>query len=272
MNTVTSADGTSIVYDRAGDGPTVILVDGALCSRKFGPMPSLAPLLAKNFTVYTYDRRGRGDSGNTEPYTVEREIDDIEALIDAAGGSAHLYGASSGAVLAMRATSALHGKVRRLAAYEPPLVVDATRTPPPADYREHVDALVAAGRNGDVVKYFLTKVVGAPAIVKIILPLMPAWSKLKAAAPTMRYDLDVMGEAMRGEPLPEELRKVLSGIDVPTLVADGGKSPAWMHNGVQAAADLIANSRRRTLPGQTHQVKAAVLAPVLAEFFTGGAA
>jgi pimeloyl-ACP methyl ester carboxylesterase len=272
MNTVTSADGTVITYDRAGEGPPLILVDGAFCSRAFGPMPGLAPLLTKHFTVYTYDRRGRGDSGDTEPYAVEREIEDIEAVIDAAGGSAHLYGVSSGALLAARATAALPGKVRRLAIYEPPVVVDGSRTPPPADYKEHVDRLVAAGRNGDVVKYFMTTVIGAPAIFAIIMRLMPAWSKLKAVAPTLRYDLTVLGDSQQGQPLPEELRKVLGSIDVPTLVADGGKSPAWMHSGVQAVAQAIPESHRRTLPGQTHQVKAAVVAPVLVEFLGGEAA
>jgi pimeloyl-ACP methyl ester carboxylesterase len=272
MNTVTSADGTTIGYDRAGNGPPVVLVDGAFCGRGFGPMPGLAPLLAKHFTVYTYDRRGRGDSGDTEPYAVEREIEDIEALVDAAGGSAHLYGVSSGAVLAARAAAALPGKVRRLAIYEPPVVVDGSRTPPPADYQQHVADLIAAGRNGEVVKYFMTKVVGAPAIFAVIMRLMPAWSKLQAVAPTLRYDLAILGDSQLGQPLPEELHKVLASIDVPTLVADGGKSPAWMHNGVQTVADAIPDADRRTLPGQTHQVKSAVVAPVLIEFFRAGAA
>jgi pimeloyl-ACP methyl ester carboxylesterase len=269
MNTVTSADGTTIAYDRTGDGPPLILVDGAFCGRAFGPMPTLAPLLEQHFTVYRYDRRGRGDSGNTMPYAVEREIEDIEALIDAAGGSAYLYGVSSGAVLAARAATALPGKVRRLALYEPPVVVDGSRTPPPADYREHVADLIAAGRNGDVVKYFMTRIVGAPAFITVIMRLMPAWSKLKAAAPTLRYDLTVLGDSQLGQPLPDELRKALGAIDAPTLVADGGKSPAWMRNGVQAVADSIPNVDRRTLPGQTHQVKAGVLAPALIEFFAG---
>jgi pimeloyl-ACP methyl ester carboxylesterase len=268
MNTVTSADGTTIGYDRTGDGPPVILVDGAFCGRSFGPMPGLATLLAERFTVYTYDRRGRGDSGDTEPYAIEREIEDLEALIDAAGGSAHLFGISSGAVLAARAAAALPGKVRRLAIYEPPVVVDSSRAPVPADYRQHIAELVAAGRNGDVVKYFMTAGVGLPAIFVVLMRLMPAWSKLKAAAPSLRYDAAVMGDSQAGKPLPEELRKVLGGIDVPALVADGGKSPAWIRNGVQAVADAVPESERRTLPGQTHQVKAAAVAPVLVDFFS----
>jgi pimeloyl-ACP methyl ester carboxylesterase len=268
MNTVTSADGTTIAYDRAGSGPPVILVDGAFCGRSFGPMPGLAPVLAPHLTVYTYDRRGRGDSGDTEPYAVEREIEDIEALVDAAGGSAHLYGISSGAVLAARATAALPGKVRRLALYEPPVIVDSSREPVPADYRQHVDDLIAAGRHGEVVKYFLTAGVGLPAVFVVMMRLMPAWSKIKAAAPTLRYDVAVVGDSQLGKPLPEELRKVLGGIDVPALVVDGGKAQPWMRTGVRAVADAVPEAERRTLPGQTHQVKPAALAPVLVEFFT----
>jgi len=115
----------------------------------------------------------------------------------------------------------------------------------------------------------MTRIVGAPAFITVIMRLMPAWSKLKAAAPTLRYDLTVLGDSQLGQPLPDELRKALGAIDAPTLVADGGKSPAWMRNGVQAVADSIPNVDRRTLPGQTHQVKAGVLAPALIEFFAG---
>lgn len=272
MHTVTSADGTTIAYDRSGDGPAVILVDGAFCSRSFGPMPALAPLLAKHFTVYAYDRRGRGDSGDTQPWSVEREIEDIDALIGVAGGQASVFGASSGAVLALRATAALPGKIRRVAAYEPPVLVDGSRKPPPADYLEHVEALIAAGRNGEVVTYFMTKIIGLPAIVGVLMRLMPAWSKLKAVAPTLRYDLAGLGDSFQGRPLPDELRKALGSIDAPALLADGGKSPAWMRNGVQALADAVPQSQRRTLPGQTHQVKVRVPAPVLTEFFRGEAA
>jgi pimeloyl-ACP methyl ester carboxylesterase len=272
MNTVRSADGTIIAYDRIGDGPPLILVDGAFCGRAFGPMPGLAPLLAEHFTVHVYDRRGRGDSGDTGPYAVEREIEDIEALIDAAGGSAYVYGVSSGAVLAARATAALPGKVRRLALYEPPVIVDTSRTPPPPEYRKHIADLIAAGRNGEVVRYFMTAGVGLPAMFVVLMRLMPAWSKIKAAAPTLRYDVAVMGDSQLGKPLPEELCKVLGSLAVPTLVADGGKSPAWIRHGVQAVADAVPDVERRTLPGQTHQVKAAALAPVLTGFFLGEAA
>jgi pimeloyl-ACP methyl ester carboxylesterase len=267
MNSVTSADGTSIGYDRAGAGPALILVDGAFCSRAFGPMPELAGLLSAHFTVYTYDRRGRGESGNTLPYAPEREIEDLDALIEAAGGTAYVYGISSGATLAMRTTAALPGKVTKLAGYEPPLLVDDSRPAPPADYRQQIDTMLAAGRNGDVVSFFMVTMVGAPKFVPYILRIMPAWKKLKAVAPTLPYDMAILGDTQTGAGLPDEFVNVLGSIDVPTLVADGGKAAPWMHHGVQAVADAIPASTRLTLPGQTHQLKAAAIAPVLIDFF-----
>ncbi len=269
MHTVTSADGTTIAYDRAGDGPALVLVDGAFCSRQFGPMPDLVPLLTPHFTVYSYDRRGRGDSGDTAPYAPEREIDDIEALLDAAGGSAGVYGISSGAVLAARATAALPGKVRRLALYEAPLLVDGSRTPPPADYRQRIDDMIAAGRTGETVGFFMTKMVGLPAFVPYLMRLMPAWKKLKTVAPTLRYDMAVLGDSQTGHGLPADLTKAFASIDVPTLVADGGKSPAWMHHAADAIAGALPVSERTTLPGQNHQVKPAAIAPVLIAHFAG---
>jgi pimeloyl-ACP methyl ester carboxylesterase len=272
MNTVVSADGTTIAYDRAGDGPAVLLVDGAFCSRQFGPMPDLVPLLAPHFTVYSYDRRGRGDSGDTAPYAVEREIDDIDALIEAAGGSVSVYGISSGAVLAARATAALPGKVRRLALYEAPMLVDGSRTPPPADYRLRIDDMIAAGRNGDTLSFFFTKMIGLPVFVPYVMRLMPAWKKLKAVAPTLRYDMAVLGDSQTGRGLPDELTKVFGSIEVPTVVGDGGKSPAWMHHAADAVAAAVPEAERVTLPGQNHQVKAAAIAPVLIAAFERGAA
>jgi pimeloyl-ACP methyl ester carboxylesterase len=270
MSTVVSADGTTIAYDRTGEGPALVLVDGAFCSRAFGPMPELAKQLATQFTVYTYDRRGRNDSGDTAPYAVEREIDDIEALIDSAGGTAYVHGTSSGAVLAMRATAALGGKVTRLSVYEAPLLVDASRPAPPADYRTQMDTMIADGRNGDAVAFFMTKMVGAPAFAAVVMRVLPAWKKLKAAAPTLRYDFAILGDSQIGKPMPAELAKALGAIGVPTLVADGGKAAPWMRHAADAVADAIPDTERVTLPGQTHQVKAAVIAPVLAEFFTRG--
>lgn len=273
MSTVASADGTNIAYDRAGQGPALILVDGAFCSRAFGPMPKLAAQLTDKFTVFTYDRRGRNESGNTTPYAVEREIEDIAALIDVAGGEAFVHGISSGAVLALRATAALPGKVRRLAVYEPPLLVDGSRTPPPADYLEQLKALLGDGRNGAAVSYFMTKIVGAPAIAPIMMRIMPGvFAKLKKAAPTLLHDFAILGDTQSGKGLPVELTKVLASVDVPTQVADGGKSPTYLHHAADAVAGAVADTERVTLPGQTHQVKPEAIAPVLAAFFMRDAA
>jgi pimeloyl-ACP methyl ester carboxylesterase len=270
MSIVTSADGTSIGYDRTGSGPSLVLVDGAFCSRQFGPMPDLAPLLATNFTVYTYDRRGRGESGDTKPYAREREVEDVEALIDAAGGSAYVHGTSSGAVLALRAAAALPDKVKKLAIYEAPMVVDDSRPAPPADYLQQIDDMLARGRNGDTVAYFMTKMVGAPAFVPYIMRVLPAWKKLKAVAPTLPYDFAILGDSQTGKGIPAELSKAIGSIEAPVWCGDGGKSPAWMRHAQDAVAALLSDSRRETLPGQTHQVKAAVIAPALTAFFAEG--
>ncbi len=266
-STITSADGTTIAYDVAGSGPALLLVDGAFCYRDFGPMPALVPLLAPHFTVYSYDRRGRGESGDTLPYAPEREIEDIAALLEAIGGPAYVYGISSGAVLAARATAALPGRVTKLALYEAPLVVDHSRKLAPADYVQQIDTMIANGRGGDAVGFFMTKMVAAPAFVPYVMRLMPAWKKLKTVAPTLRYDFAVLGDTQSGERIPDELAKVFGAIDVPALMADGGKSPTWMHHAADAIAQALPDARRVTLPGQNHQVKASVLAPALIDFF-----
>lgn len=160
MPTVTSSDGTPIAYGVAGAGPAVILVDGALCQRAFGPLGALATLLAPHCTVITYDRRGRGESGDTAPYAVAREVDDIDALITAAGGAAGVYGISSGAFLALEAARRLPGAITRLALYEPPASLDAAGIRRFTDYRAQLDMLLAAGRRGDAVALFM-RLVGA---------------------------------------------------------------------------------------------------------------
>ena len=145
MTKVPSGDGTPIAFDRRGDGPPVILVDGALCHRGMGPSTPLAELLARRFTVFTYDRRGQGDGGDTAPYAVEREVEDIGALLNQACGAAFLYGVSSGAALALEAANRLPG-IRKLVLYEAPFIVDGTRAPIPKDYWVRIGESVAAGR------------------------------------------------------------------------------------------------------------------------------
>lgn len=264
MNRVRSKDGTPIAFDRSGTGPALVLVDGALCYRESGPMRSLAALLAPHFTVYTYDRRGRGDSGDTAPYMVEREVDDIEALINAAGGSAYVYGISSGAVLALEAASRLKS-IRKLALYEAPFIVDSTHPPRPDDYLTRMDQLIELERRGDAVKLFM-QTVGVPSIFIAMMRLMPAWSKLKAVAHTLPYDFRVLGDTGSGKPLPAHR---WASATVPTLVMDGGKSPAWMRNGMHSLAGVLPNAQYHSLPGQTHMLKPEALTPVLVDFFAG---
>ena len=264
MPKVYSTDGTPIAFDRSGNGPPLILVDGALCYRASGPMKPLAALLAPHFTVFTYDRRGRGESGNTTPYAIEREVEDIDALIREAGGSAFVYGISSGAALALEAAS--HGlAIRKLALYEAPFIVDDSRPPVTPEFLAQLDELVAADRRADAVKEFM-KLVGVPGIFIALMRVMPAWSKLKGVAHTVVYDLKITRNNQRGKPLQAN---GWASIAAPTLVVAGGKSPAWIRNAMHALAEVVPNARHRTLEGQTHMVKAKSLAPVLVDFFKG---
>ncbi|MFI7109771.1 alpha/beta fold hydrolase [Nonomuraea sp. NPDC050227] len=260
---INSADGTPIAYERAGQGPAVILVDGALSFRGSSINGGLAEALAPDFTVYTYDRRGRGESGDTQPYAVEREVEDLAALVKEAGGPVRLYGTSSGAALALAAVQ--HGlPVERLALYEPPFVVDGARPPIKDDYPRRLEALVAAGRRAEAVRMFMREGVGLPAIVVAMMRFMPAWATLKAVAHTLPYDTALVFPYQRGVPYPEG---AWASVTVPTLVADGGKSPQWMRNSVGALAKALPAADYRTLDGQTHIVKPEALAPVLREFF-----
>jgi pimeloyl-ACP methyl ester carboxylesterase len=263
MNTVRSADGTTIAFTKAGHGRPLILVDGALCSRSFGPMPKLAGQLTSHFTVYTYDRRGRGDSGDTPPYSPDREVEDIEALAALAGEPVYLHGTSSGAALALEAAKR-SSAISRLAVYEPPFIVDDSRPPMPDGFLARLSELVATGRRSDAIKMFM-RFVGTPAIFTAVMPLTPIWGKLKAVAPTLVYDITILQDHQRGVPLtPAEW----AGVKPPVLVAAGGKSPDWMTNGTRALAGALPDARYRTLPGQTHMVKPQAIAPVLTEFFT----
>ena len=267
MNTTRSTDGTAIAYETCGDGPPLILVDGALCYRDMGPSRKIAKALCEHFTVITYDRRGRGESTDTAPYCVEREIEDLAALIAAAGGSAYVCGVSSGAVLALDA--AAHGlPITALALYEPPFIVDDSRPPAAADYVEQLNTLLASNRRGDTVRLFMRHV-GMPAPLVSLMRLMPAWGKLKRVAHTLPYDGEIMGDTQLGRPLPEGR---WPGTKVKTLVIVGGKSPAFFHNGTSRLADLLPNAEHRVLAGQTHMVKAKVLAPVLIDYFAAGRA
>ena len=263
-STVKSNDGTTIAYETTGSGPPLVLVDGALCYRDCGPSRPLAEQLAGDFTVVTYDRRGRGESGDGGPYAVEREVEDLEALIEAAGGSAHVYGISSGGALALEAARRDIG-IDRLAVYEAPFIVDDGRPPIARDYVSRLNGFLVAGRPGDAVRLFMRQV-GVPRLFVRLMRFMPAWSKLSGAAHTLPYDAAVMQGTQDGRPLPAGR---WSGVTVPTLVVAGGKSDAWMHRGQRALADALPNVRLETLEGQNHMVKPKALAPMLAEFFAG---
>jgi len=261
--TVTSKDGTTVVFDRTGEGPSLVLVGGALNDRGSGT--GLASLLAPSFTVYTYDRRGRGDSGDTPPYAVEREVEDVEALVAEAGGSAFLMGHSSGAALVIETAARIDG-AEKIALYEPPYNVDDTRPAIPEDYVAHLDELIAQDRRGDAVEYFMVTGVGLPPEAAAGMRGAPFWPALEAVANTLAYDGRVMGFDGPDRSLPVERWKAVTA---PALVMDGGASPAWARNAVQAVTDALPNTERRTLAGQTHEVDPAVLAPVLVEFFAG---
>ncbi|HEV7710692.1 MAG TPA: alpha/beta hydrolase, partial [Asanoa sp.] len=193
MSNVTSTDGTPIAYERGGSGPPLILVDGAMCYRSSGPMRGFAAALRDSFTVYAYDRRGRGESGDTLPFAVEREIDDVRALVTEAGGAAYGFGISSGAALLLRAAADGVG-FTRLALYEPPFMSETDGGEWSRDYTARLDETLSAGRNGDAIALFMTSI-GMPAEVVAGLRTQPFWPVFEAVAPTLAYDNAVMGDA-----------------------------------------------------------------------------
>ena len=258
MRTVNSADGTAIAFDLFGSGPPVIMVVGAFNTRS-GTEP-LAVALQDRFTILNYDRRGRGDSGDTLPYAVEREIEDIDALIDAAGGSAAVFGHSSGATLALRA-AAQGLAISKLALYEPPFLVDGSRPPLPADLPWQLSELIAAGRRGDAVELYQTKAVGIPEEAVVQMRDAPFRPALEAIAHTLVYDATIVGDLT----LPTEM---IASITAPTLVIDGELSPPLLRNAARAVAETLPNGRRRTLVGQTHDISPDVTAAALAEFLS----
>lgn len=262
MKTVTSKDGTTIAFDRSGQGPAVILVDGALQYRAFDQgMAPLADLLAKHFTVFHYDRRGRGDSTDTQTYELKREIEDIGALIAEAGGSAFLYGVSSGAALAFEAALALNGKVKKLAMYEAPYNDDASARKAWKDYRKQLKELVAAGRAGEAVGLFMS-LLGMPADQLEGMRQHPMWPLWEAVGLTLAYDAAALGEDAS---LPT---KRAARLAIPTLVMDGGSGEwSFMHDTAVTLAKAIPHGQHCTIEGQTHEVDPEALAPVLIEFF-----
>jgi pimeloyl-ACP methyl ester carboxylesterase len=262
---LTSADGTPIGYTRIGTGTPVVLVDGALNDRSFtsGPNQKLAAVLASEFAVFTYDRRGRGQSGDRQPYAIEREVEDLQAVIDAAGGSACVYGISSGGALALEAARRL-SSISRLALYELPFVADDSRAPIPRDFADHLTELTSDQRRGAAVRYFMTTGVGLPAALVLVMQLLPVWSRLKRLAHTLPYDARLIDGCGAGGPLPDQR---WTGVTMPTLVVAGGKSPMWMRHAMDALANALPNAEHHVLEKQMHIVKPDALAPLLTRHF-----
>jgi pimeloyl-ACP methyl ester carboxylesterase len=258
MAQVTSKDGTSIAYEKSGKGPAVVLVGGILGDRS--QQAPLAALLADHFTVFNYDRRGHGESADTPPYAVEREIEDVEAVIEEAGSSAFVYGTSGCAVLALEA--AAHGlapRMKKLAMWEPPYIVDDSRPPAPPDYQEQLSELLTAGRRGDMLELFFTKAVGLPAEFVAPMRQAPFWAAQESLAHTLVNNAMIMGDFS----LPAER---IATVNIPILVMDGGETP-WLSHAAQAVAEVLPLAQRRTLKGQPHNVAPEAIAPVLVEFF-----
>jgi pimeloyl-ACP methyl ester carboxylesterase len=268
MEKTPSKDGTTIAFDRSGQGPALILVAPASGTRL--GLAGCAAALAPDFTVFAYDRRGRGDSADTLPYAVQREVEDLEAVIDAAGGSAFVFGSSSGAVLALEAACLLPDKIRKLAMYEAPFIVDDSRPRTPPDFLPRLNALLAAGRREEAADLW-NRNIGLPEEAIAGMKGAPWWPGFLAIAHTLPYDMTILGDTQSGSPLP--LRQ-WADVRVPTLVMDGTlflgseERHAWMRHGADEIARILPNAQRRTLEGQDHGPADDVLAAALKEFFS----
>jgi uncharacterized protein YndB with AHSA1/START domain/alpha-beta hydrolase superfamily lysophospholipase len=246
MSTLTSADGTTIAYEQTGSGPAIIVVSNV--AEDHTSVAGLVTALAKDFTVISFDRRGRGASGDPQPYDPAREIDDISALIDVLGGAAALTSGSGGCGIALDAASALGDKVSGLYLYEPPFIVDGSRPPVPADSVEHLEALVAAGKRSEASEYFMTEVVGVPAEYLPMMKEDPSWAEMAAYAHTYAYELRIWRGLQDGTPLPTDRWT----IDAPIAVAVGGNGEAFMRTGAEALAAILPNVTVLTLADHDH--------------------
>ena len=280
--TVTSADGTTIAFTRVGQGPPLVLVDGALCFRENGPSPDLARVLASTFTVFTYDRRGRGESGDTKPYAIAREVDDLAAVIRRchpevaqsndraetreshrsmdAGDSVFVFGSSSGAALALHAVAA-GLPIEKLVLYEPPIGAVRPGGPPFDEARNEIDALVATGDTAAAARYFLTEMLGTPRFFVALMRILmrSTWTRVKSVAHTLPYDLALLADRSL-------LTARVSDLAVPTLVIAGAKSPPFMQQAATRIAHVLPNATTLLLPGESHDVSKA--APALGTSLT----
>lgn len=267
MPTVTSNDGTTIAFEKTGEGPAVVLVDGAFVYRAIDPWaPAFAGALADRYTVYTYERRGRGGSGDAGSYSIQREIEDLAAVIEEAGGSAYVLGMSSGAVLALDAAAA-GLPITKLAVFEPPFIVDDSHEPRPDDYLAEAKQIIAEGRHGDAIVHALTKTVFLPVEMVEGMRSQPFFGAMEAVGPTVAYDGEIMDGLMSGKPLPRDRWATAT---VPTQIVYGGASEQWIHNGANALREVLPGAEEiQLLDGHNHEVPAEVLAPVVDKFFAG---
>jgi pimeloyl-ACP methyl ester carboxylesterase len=256
VETLTSPDGTTIAYQVTGTGPALVLVVGAFCDRS--TTAGLTALLADAFTVYEYDRRGRGASSDTAPYAAQREVADLSAVLAATGESPFVYGHSSGAVIALE-TAARGTPMRGLVVYEPPYTAGDDPGGGSAELLERVRALVAAGDRDGAAAAFVAAT-GAPAEVVAMLRTGPGWPRMCAFAPTLVYDLTLLD----GGRVPVER---LARIDVPTLVVAGGDSPPWAGRSAAAVVAAVPGARQSVVAGQGHGVSATAVAPLLRKAF-----
>jgi pimeloyl-ACP methyl ester carboxylesterase len=269
MSHVLSRDDTTIAYDRVGAGPSLVIVEGALVAgRTNRTAAQLAELLASRFTVYTYDRRGRGKSGDAVPYSIALELDDLDAVIAESGGEAFVFAVSAGAALALDA-AARGSAIKRLAVYGAPFIVDDSRPPVASDYLVRLNELLAADRRGDAVALFFSEAIGMPAAAIAGMRSQPFWAGLEGVAHTLAYDGAILGSTTSGQPLPKAR---WSAITAPTLVIDGGAADAFIRTAADALAVNLEHAERRTLADQTQDYAAALMAPVLAEFFAASSA
>jgi pimeloyl-ACP methyl ester carboxylesterase len=256
MPRVRSRDGTEIAFDQLGGGPALILTVGAFNERSTG-IP-LATFLAPHFSVFAYDRRGRGESSDTLPYAVDREVEDLAAVIEAAGGSAAVFGYSSGAALALRA--AAYGlPITRLVLYEAPFRPKGALIPNEPDHVKHLSALIAANRRGDAVEYYQSKLVGIPETIVVQMRSAPFRPALERLAPTLVYDATIMGDGS----MPTEL---VARVTMPALALAGGASAPFMQAAATALAEALPHGRAEIVAGQTHDIVPSAIGPLMTQF------
>jgi pimeloyl-ACP methyl ester carboxylesterase len=266
MERVRSNDGTWIAFEQAGQGPAVVLIGGALMDQAANA--PLAGLLSRHFTVFSYDRRGRGESGDTAPYAVVREVEDVHAVIGETGQAVCLFGHSSGAVLALEAADRLPSKIKRLALYEPPFIVDDSRSPVPAEYLTELKLLLAEGRRGDTVEYFMNHGLDAAPDSIAHMKEGPMWQDVVQLAHTLPYDAAIMANTMNGKPLPVAR---WATVEAPTLVIDERQSATYLRHSAEALAQMLPNAQLRTLSTDGPGAAPENLTPVLIEFFQASA-